>query len=111
MHYFPSVPGWWKEMAALEGKESFSCGACFVGDLIWRQAKLRKCTVGLKLPVSVLKKKGFGRHYVATALRSLETAGLVTVQRFDHKSPEITLTTTEKEAVRLAGIRSHNHVK
>jgi hypothetical protein len=54
----------------------------------------------------LLKKAGFGRYYISTALRTLEGAGLITVQRFDHKSPEITLITSEKEAERLAMIRS-----
>jgi len=104
--YFPGVPGWWKEKAAIEAKESFSCGACFMGDVIWRQSKLRKRTTSLTLPVFILKKKGFGRRYISTALRTLENAGLVTVRRFDHKSPEITLIVSEKEAERLAAIRS-----
>ena len=104
--YFPRVPGWWKEKAAIEAKESFSCGACFVGDVIWRQSKLRKRTTGLQLPVLILKQKGFGRRYIKTALNTLESAGLITVEWFDHKSREITLITSEKEAKRLAAIRS-----
>jgi len=103
--YFPRVPGWWKEKAAIEAKKGFSCGACFVGDVIWRQSKLRRRTTSLTLPVLILKKKGFGRRYISTALRTLENAGLITVQRFDHKSPEISLITTQKEAERFAACR------
>ena len=94
--YFPRVPGWWKEKAAMEAKESFSCGACFVGDVIWRQSKLRKRTTGLQLPVLILKQKGFGRRYIKTGLNTLESVGLITVEWFDHKSPEITLITSQR---------------
>jgi hypothetical protein len=107
--YFPIVPKWWLDRAAIEAKESYSTGACYIGSLIWLQSKLAKNTAGLKLPVMLLKKAGFGRYYIATSLRVLENAGLITVQRFDHKSPEITLITSQAEAERLATIRSRSN--
>jgi hypothetical protein len=78
-------------------------GACYIGDWLWLQAKLKKTVVGLKLPAVLLKNQGFGRHYVSTALRVLEHAGLVQVKRFGHKSPEVTLIVDEVTARKLRG--------
>ena len=88
--HLPLVPEWWAYHAALNANEDKSYGAYFVGHVLWQQYRLRKKST-VKLPISKLHKYGFGRSYIRNGLKSLEGDGLVQVQRFGHKSPEITL--------------------
>ena len=92
------IPEWWIDIAALAGKESNSTGVVHIGLMIWQQSNMRRQLDGLRLPVSLLSKKGFGRYYVRTALEVLESEGLIHVKRFPHRSPEITLVTSRAEA-------------
>jgi hypothetical protein len=99
MKYFGGkIPGWWIERAATAGKDSNSTGAVYIGLLIWQQYSMKCKSDGLRLPVNLLAKAGFGRAYVRTALSVLESDGLIQVKRYSFKSPDITLFTTEKEA-------------
>lgn len=91
--FLPEVPEWWAYRAALAGNEDKSYGAYFIGHILWQQYRLRKKSVGLKLPAIKLREAGFGRSYIRNALRSLEGAGLVRVTKFRNQSPEIVLIT------------------
>jgi hypothetical protein len=99
--FLPEIPEWWSDKAGLAGLESNSPGAYHIGHVIWRQYRMRRKRVGLKLPVINLKEKGFGRRYVSTSLRVLESVGLIKAERFHHKSPEITLIIDKNEAAKL----------
>ena len=109
--YLPEVPKWWADIAAIEGKESNSTGTYHIGHVLWQQYRLRKKATTLSLPVASLKRQGFGRHYVSTALRVLEYAGLIQVRRFGHKSPEIILVTNKLAASKLRGEVSNGNYK
>ena len=91
------APKWWVEIAALAGNWSNSAGAVHIGLMIWQQSKMRRKLDGLRLPVSLLSKKGFRRYYVRTALEVLESEGLIHVKRYSYRSPEITLVTSRAE--------------
>jgi len=60
-----------------------------------------KNKIDLKLPTALLREKGFSRRYVLTALKVLESAGLITVKRYSFKSPEITLITDQVTVAKL----------
>jgi hypothetical protein len=97
----PEVPQWWGDAAALEAKQNNSTGAYYIGHVIWKQFRLRGTKSGLALPAAMLRKLGFGRRYVSTAINVLEAAGLIQVTRFNYKLPMITLITDEEAAARL----------
>jgi hypothetical protein len=91
------IPEWWIYTAALAGKDRNSTGALHIGLEIWRQSSMRRRFDGLRLPVNLLEKAGFGRTYVRTALGVLENEGLIRVKRHRHKSPDITLIISRKK--------------
>jgi hypothetical protein len=94
------IPEWWVERAAFAAKQCNSTGAVHIGLVIWQQSNMRHRLDGLKLPVGLLAKARFGRSYVRTALEVLEGEGLIRLKRYRHKSPDITLVTSQAETVR-----------
>lgn len=91
--YLPSVPERWAYRAALSANNDKSYGAYFVAHVLWQQYRLRNKATRIKLPITKLRKAGFGRSYISNGLKSLEQAGLVKLTRFRNKSPDITLIT------------------
>jgi len=95
--FVPPVPLWWLCQARLA--EQRSSIPIFVGLILWQQFKMKK-TQPLRISGTVWRKLGLERRAVNRALRALENAGLITVKRFKHRSPAITIM-TEKPRVTL----------
>jgi DNA-binding transcriptional ArsR family regulator len=64
----------------------------FVGLVLWQQLKMKK-SQPLRVSQTVWGKFDLERRTVSRAVAALESAGLATVKRFKHRSPEITIAT------------------
>jgi hypothetical protein len=71
--------------------------AMLVGLMLWQQYKFNKGRQPLKLTGTTRRKFGLRKAQVRRALNALEKASLVTVQRFKHRSPLITLVTGQRD--------------
>lgn len=79
------VPLWWLIAAAkLPGK------ALTVGLVLWFRRGIEKRST-IKLPPALLRRFGISRHAGYRALESLESAGLVAVERHPGSCPVVTL--------------------
>ena len=94
--FFGPIPAWWLIQALRAGIRK-SYGAVFIGLLLWRQYWLERQKQPLKLTGAVLKKFGLKKRFARHALDSLEKAGLIYVQKFNYRSPLITIVTQEKD--------------
>jgi hypothetical protein len=94
--FFGPVPAWWLIRSLRAGIRK-SYGAVFMGALLWRQYWLEHQKQPLKLTGRVLEKFGLGRRFANHALDALAKAGLIRVQKFNYRSPLITLVTEEKD--------------
>jgi hypothetical protein len=90
------VPAWWIIQAARSGRRR-SFGAVTVGLLLWQQYRFRRGEQPLKLTGQTLNKFGLKRRFVSHALDTLEKAGLIRMQKFNYRSPLITIVTEEKD--------------
>ena len=73
--------------------------AMYVGLILWQQYKLNKGRQPLKLTTATRQKFGVTRVQVRRALNALEKGGLITVQRFRHRSPLITIIVKEEDCL------------
>jgi hypothetical protein len=94
--FFGPIPAWWLIQALRAGIRK-SYGAVFIGLLLWRQYWLERQKQPLKLTGAVLKKFGLEKRFARHALDTLEKAGLIYVQKFNYRSPQITIVTEEKD--------------
>jgi hypothetical protein len=84
--FFIYMPFQWFEMAAeLPGKTAV------VATLIWHQAELSRSAGPLVLRSTLIERCGLARETVAGALRALESAELITVERKVGAKPRITI--------------------
>jgi hypothetical protein len=90
-HRFMSGPETWLITAY-----SISPTAQWVGLILWQQWRLNKGRQPLKLTGRTLRKFGVSKFRARRALSSLETAGLITVQRFRYRSPLVTIVTRSR---------------
>src|SRR5262249_26475756 len=82
---------------AIQAGINKSYGAVGVGLLLWQQYRLNHERQPLKLTTRMREKFGIKRRLMDSGLVALEEAGLITVQRFKHRSPRITLVTNKKD--------------
>jgi hypothetical protein len=94
-HRFISVPEWWVIVAPQVSDKS--PWPIVVGLILWQQYRLNRGKQPLKLTGPMRRKFGIKRDRVRRALTALEKAGLITMQRFKHRSPLITLMTGQKD--------------
>jgi len=94
--FIPSMPFWWVIAAAKAGTQRRITGTCIVGQVLWRQQMMRKSQT-LRVPGSVWRNIGLERRLVNRGLSALESAGLITVERFKHRSPAITIVTDKSK--------------
>lgn len=85
-HRFMSGPETWLITA-----HSISPSAGWVGLILWQQWRLNRGKQPLKLTGRTLRKFGVSKISARRALKALEKAGLITMQRFKHRSPLITI--------------------
>ena len=85
-HRFMSGPETWLIVA-----HSISPSADWVGLILWQQWRLNRGKQPLKLTGHALRKFGVSKISARRALNALEKAGLITIQRFKHRSPLITI--------------------
>jgi hypothetical protein len=83
---FVKVPLWWAEHAAKATRTPKAMVWVWLAYLAWEQGSNT-----FKLPNGRLQIRGVGRHAKARALRQLEKAGLIRVDRSGTKSPVVTL--------------------
>jgi hypothetical protein len=83
---FVKVPLWWAEEAAKATNTPKAMVWVWLAYLAWEQGSNT-----FKLPNGRLQIRGVGRHTKARALRQLEEAGLIRVDRPGKKSPVVTL--------------------
>ena len=85
------IPLDWIAMAAkLPGK------SCQVGNALWYLAGLNNSVPTIKLTQTVLNKFGVTRHCKYRALRCLEQAKLITLNRTHGKNPTVTILPVSK---------------
>jgi hypothetical protein len=85
-HRFMSGPETW-----LIAAYSISPTAQWVGLILWQQWRLNRGKQPLKLTGRMLCKFGVSKFKARRVLNALEKAGLITMQRFKHRSPLITI--------------------
>jgi len=85
---FMSGPETW-----LIAAHSISPSTVWVGLILWQQWRLNRGKQPLKLTGSTLRKFGVSRISARRALVALEKTGLITIQRFQHRSPLVTIVT------------------
>jgi hypothetical protein len=90
-HRFMSGPETW-----LIAAHSISPSASWVGLILWQQWRLNRRKQPLKLTGHARRKFGISRICTRRALIALERAGLITVERFRHRSPLITIVTARQ---------------
>jgi hypothetical protein len=83
---FISYPESWLVSLPAKGRS-----ALIVGLMLWQQYRLNHGRQPLKLTGTMRRKFGLNRIQVRRALLALEKAGVITVERFRHRSPLITL--------------------
>jgi hypothetical protein len=83
--FIPPVPlAWFDRACVLPGK------ALAVGLVVWRLARVRRSNT-VQLTQAVVAQHGLSRWEKYAALRALESAGLVVVQRRGRRSPLVTV--------------------
>ena len=90
-HRYMSGPETWLITAY-----SISPIAQWVSLILWQQWRLNRGKQPLKLTGRALRKFGVSRFSAYRALNALEKAGLITLQRFKHRSPLITIANADK---------------
>jgi hypothetical protein len=95
-HRFVSVPEWWIPLA-IRASNQKSYGVFPVGLLLWQQYRLNHGKQPLKLTRRTRERFGIKRRLMDSGVNALERAGLITVQRFRHRSPLIIMTTIGEE--------------
>jgi hypothetical protein len=85
-HRFMSGPETWLTVAY-----GISPTAQWIGLILWQQWRLNRGKQPLKLTGRMLRKFRVTNISARRAVKALEKAGLITVQRFKHRSPLITL--------------------
>jgi len=88
--FIPPMPAQWFFAACDISDAKRSTKAVRVGAILWQQLKMKK-TQPLRISQTVWQKFRLERRAVLRALKALEDGGLITVQRFKHRSPEITI--------------------
>ena len=83
---FVKVPLWWAEHAAKATRTPKAMVWVWLAYLSWE-----KRSMSFKLPNGRLETRGVSRAVKARALRQLEEAGLIRVDRTNRKSPVVTL--------------------
>jgi hypothetical protein len=86
------VPQWWMMKAVSQR----SYRALYVGLLLWQQYWFQHQAQPVKLTKATLYKAGCKRDFVRRGLVALEKSGLISMQKFKHRSPLITITTQRK---------------
>ena len=99
--FFPPVPEVWAAMASIAGGRYHSRDALLIGLLLWRESKFSGGDRPVKLTKAKLRALNIGRYSASNALVALEKFGLITVQRFKHRSPLITIVTQCRVAADL----------
>jgi hypothetical protein len=85
------VPEAWAVKASEAGGRYRSRSALLVGLILWREHRFNGDGLPVKLTKARLRALGVGRYSTRNALDALEKAGLITVERFTHRSPLITI--------------------
>ena len=94
--FIPAMPLWWAIAAAKAGTRRRITGTSIVGQILWQQQMMRKSQT-LHVSRSVWRKIKLDRRLVNRALYALESTGLITVERFKHSSPAITIVMDESK--------------
>ena len=91
--FFPAMPvGWVSKLVVAERRTPTPL---FVGLILWQQLRMKK-SQPLHIYRTVWNRFGLKRRTVYRALAILEDTGLITLQRFKHRSPAITIITEKK---------------
>ena len=85
------VPEVWAVKASRAEGQHRSQGALLIGLLIWREHRFNGDSRRVQLTKAKLRALRIGRYSARSGLAALEKAGLITVQRFKHRSPLITI--------------------
>jgi DNA-binding transcriptional ArsR family regulator len=88
--FVPPVPQRWIIAANKIATKRHSPAALFVGLILWQRLRIRK-QQPLRITKAVWSEFELSRVAVRRALKALEDGGLITVKRFKHRSPEITI--------------------
>jgi hypothetical protein len=91
---FMSFPEDWLTPFPIKGK--IRSAALLVSLILWQQYRLNRGKQPLKLTGTMRRKFVLNRAQVRRALIALEKCGLITMQKFKHRSPLITLVTEQK---------------
>jgi hypothetical protein len=90
--FFPPIPQAWAVKASKAGGRYRSQSALLVGLLIWQEYRFNNGAGGrIRMTKAKLRAVGIGRYSAQSGLIALEKAGLITVERFKHRSPLITI--------------------
>jgi len=90
--FVPPVPQRWIIAANKIATKRHSPAPLFVGLILWQRLRMRK-RQPLRITKAVWSEFESSRVAVRRALKALEDGGLITVKRFKHRSPEITIVT------------------
>jgi hypothetical protein len=88
--FIPPVPEKWVIAANKIAVKRHSPAVLFVGLVLWQRLMMRK-RQPLRVTRTVWSEFGLSRPVVRRSLKALEDGGLITVERFKHRSPAITI--------------------
>jgi hypothetical protein len=88
---FMCVPELWAIKVFRVARKSQSPGPVIVGLILWQKYRMQHGRQPFTLTNPMLHRFGLGRHFFSKWLAVLEKAGLVSAQRFKHRSPLITI--------------------
>ena len=92
-----SISEWWVSAVSHAVKGETGRTALLAALILWQQHRMNRDNQPLKLTGRMRRKFNLNRYQVRRALTALEKAGLITMQRFKHRSPLITLMTGQKD--------------
>jgi DNA-binding transcriptional ArsR family regulator len=88
---FICVPESWATRAFEVAKQRQTAGPLIIGLVLWQRYHMEHAKQPFKLTNNMLSRFGIERRSVTRWLGMLEKAGLISLQRFDHRSPLITI--------------------
>jgi hypothetical protein len=94
---FICVPESWAIRAFEVAKQRQTAGPLITGLVLWQKYHMERGKQPVKLTNNMLSRFGIQRRSVTRWLHMLESAGLISVWRFKHRSPLITITLEGKQ--------------
>ena len=93
---FMCVPEYWAVKAFSLARQQQSPGPVIIGLILWQKFRMEHGKQPLKITNPMLNRFDLKRPFFSKWLAPMETAGLITVQRFKNRSPLITVLTGEQ---------------